>query len=151
LSKAQGKKDKSIPLISYLEVLESIFNVKFSYANEAIQSIRIISSTSENLEGILLDIKAQLNERYYIITSFNINIYETILDNFVIGANLGNKWNSDFATCVNMYYIMYNLDSKNNLAITFQELYQNNKVLETAIQLSSSYNLSKLSKSRPVL
>jgi hypothetical protein len=150
LSKAQGKKDKSIPLISYLEVLESIFNVKFYYANETIQSIRIISSTSENLEGILLDIKAQLNERYYIITSFNINIYETILDNFVIGANLGNKWNSDFATCVNMYYIMYNLDSKNNLAIRFQELYQNNKVLETAIQLSSSYNLSKLLKSRPV-
>jgi len=150
LSKAQGKKDKSIPLISYLEVLESIFNVKFYYANEAIQSIRIISSTSENLEGILLDIKLQLNEWYYIITSFNINIYETILDNFVIGANLGNKWNSDFSTCVNMYYIMYNLDSKNNLANTFQELYQNNKVLETAIQLSSSYNLSKLSKSRPV-
>lgn len=150
MSKAQGKKDKSIPLISYLEVLESIFNVKFYYANEAIQSIRIISSTSENLEGILLDIKLQLNEWYYIITSFNINIYETILDNFVIGANLGNKWNSDFSTCVNMYYIMYNLDSKNNLANTFQELYQNNKVLETAIQLSSSYNLSKLSKSRPV-
>jgi len=150
LSKAQGKKDKSIPLISYLEVLESIFNVKFYYANEAIQSIRIISSTSENLEGILLDIKPQLNERYYIITSFNINIYETILDNFVIGANLGNKWNSDFSTCVNMYYIIYNLDSKNNLANTFQELYKNNKVLETAIQLSSSYNLSKLSKSRPV-
>jgi len=150
LSKAQGKKDKSIPLISYLEVLESIFNVKFYYANEAIQSIRIISSTSENLEGILLDIKLQLNEWYYIITSFNINIYETILDNFVIGANLGNKWNSDFSTCVNMYYIMYNLDSKNNLANTFQELYQNNKVFETAIQLSSSYNLSKLSKSRPV-
>jgi hypothetical protein len=89
LCTAQEKQDKSIPLISYLEELETIFNVKFSYANEAIQSIRIISSTSENLEDILLEIKAQtqlkieqLNERYYTITSFNINICGTILDNF---------------------------------------------------------------------
>tara|TARA_R110002050_G_scaffold1281_6_gene9360 strand:+ start:981 stop:3536 length:2556 start_codon:yes stop_codon:yes gene_type:complete len=62
--------------------------------------------------------------------------------NFSIGGNLASSWNDNFSTQLNIYYTKYNLDSENILPNSNQQLYQNNKVLETAIQLSTSYNFS---------
>ncbi|SMC63450.1 TonB-dependent receptor [Cellulophaga tyrosinoxydans] len=64
--------------------------------------------------------------------------------NFSIGGNLNSFWNADFSTFLNVYYTSYNLDSQNIKLNPSQQLYQNNKVLETAIHLRSNYVFSNL-------
>ncbi len=64
--------------------------------------------------------------------------------NVSIGGHLESSWNQNFNTQFNVYYTKYNLDSENILQNSNQQLYQNNKVLETAIHLYSNYKLSDL-------
>tara|TARA_R110002051_G_scaffold72481_9_gene131022 strand:+ start:1868 stop:4414 length:2547 start_codon:yes stop_codon:yes gene_type:complete len=81
-------------------------------------------------------------------TETNLNSNETTKSrlaqtNFSIGAHLKSIWNSAFSTELNTYYTKYNLDSENLIESTNQQLYQNNQILETAIQLQSNYSFSE--------
>ena len=79
-----------IYLVTYLQELENIFNVKFSYADANIQSVEIVTPKFESLDEILNDLRGQtqieiqkLNERYYALSKDEaINICATVLDNF---------------------------------------------------------------------
>tara|TARA_R110000796_G_scaffold67449_3_gene154716 strand:- start:33811 stop:36366 length:2556 start_codon:yes stop_codon:yes gene_type:complete len=81
-------------------------------------------------------------------TETNLNSNETTKSrlaqtNFSIGGHLKSIWNSAFSTELNTYYTKYNLDSENLIESTNQQLYQNNQILETAIQLQSNYTFSE--------
>ncbi|WP_422081564.1 TonB-dependent receptor [Ulvibacterium sp.] len=91
---------KTAPLISYLQILESRFEVKFSYVDEDIENLHVLIPKNDELDEILSDIQAQtqlkiqqLNERYYTLTkSSTVDICATVLDNFkqntVMGATV---------------------------------------------------------------
>ncbi|PCJ94539.1 MAG: TonB-dependent receptor [Flavobacteriaceae bacterium] len=89
-SKAQETPEASITLISYLQQLEKEYDVKFSYADEHIQSFMITNPKSEGLEGILKNIQDQtqlkiqkINDRYYsLFKSSTVDICGHVLDNY---------------------------------------------------------------------
>jgi len=62
--------------------------------------------------------------------------------NLSVGGNLESKWTPKFSSFINTYATRYNLDSENVSASSNQALFQKNEVLETAIQLNTTYNLS---------
>lgn len=73
-------------LSTYLSQIESRFDIRFSYAPEAVNTISITPTNSENLTAVLEYIKArtslqikQINERYYSISSPN-SIQLLVLD-----------------------------------------------------------------------
>ncbi|MGI9550173.1 MAG: TonB-dependent receptor [Aurantibacter sp.] len=100
IAQAQEKSAPKIYLISYLQELEHLFNIKFSYADANIQSTEIVRPTGESLEGILNNLRNQtqieiqkLNERYYTLTKGDtVDICATVLDNYeqntVMGATV---------------------------------------------------------------
>ena len=77
-------------LISYIQELESKFDIKFSYVDDDIQDIQIIVPKSIVLEEVITDILNQtqikiqrLNERYYTVSkSTTVDICALVLDNF---------------------------------------------------------------------
>ncbi len=77
-------------LNAYLVEIESKFDVKFSFADEALRDIEISTSPSDSLSDILDAIRAQtqleieqLNDRYYTIAKgTSISICGYILDNY---------------------------------------------------------------------
>lgn len=89
---AQGQEvpASKIYLVSYLQELESRFDIKFSYADANIQSVEILKPVEESIEEILNSLRGQtqitiqkLNERYYtLIKGETVNICATVLDNF---------------------------------------------------------------------
>tara|TARA_R110002051_G_scaffold189613_2_gene258849 strand:+ start:33074 stop:35623 length:2550 start_codon:yes stop_codon:yes gene_type:complete len=106
---------------------------------------------------LLYDINEQQKLRFSFISINNVLDYQeenstasettkSTLEqtNLSIGANLESQWHPDFLTGVNIYYTRYNLDSDNKISNSVQELSQRNQVLETAVQLNSSYTFSNL-------
>jgi hypothetical protein len=87
---AQDGTGKMAPLISYLQVLERRFEVKFSYVDEDIRNLQILVPENGELDEILSHIQAQtqikiqqLNQRYYTLAkSSTVDICATVLDNF---------------------------------------------------------------------
>lgn len=77
-------------LITYLQLLEERYEIKFSFVDEDIDEINIIIPKNQNLQDILLNIQEQtqiqfqkLNNRYYTLTkSTTVDICATVLDNF---------------------------------------------------------------------
>lgn len=96
----QDRAGTAEPLISYLQILESRFEIKFSYVDDDIRNLQIIVPETNELQKILSEIQAQtqlkiqqLNERYYTLTqSSTVDICATVLDNFkqntVMGATV---------------------------------------------------------------
>ncbi|TLP82127.1 TonB-dependent receptor plug domain-containing protein [Maribacter sp. ACAM166] len=87
---AQQVTKKSIVLSNYLLELETEYEVKFSFADNDINDIKIIKSTSSTLESILDHIRSttdltitKLNNRYYTLTNTTtISVCGIVLDNF---------------------------------------------------------------------
>jgi hypothetical protein len=89
-SHAQKTNTGTSLLASYIQSLEERFQIKFSYADADISSIRIDIPKTKDLGSILDNITNQtrlkiqkLNDRYYTITDTQtISICGTVLDNF---------------------------------------------------------------------
>jgi len=87
---AQQAQDSTIPLIQYLQKLEREFDIKFSFVDEDLETIRIAIPFREDLPGILEELGAQtqltidkLSERYYaLVRSDEMSICALVLDNF---------------------------------------------------------------------
>ncbi len=87
---SQEDNENTSALIPYIQNLEEIFSIKFSYADAELQNVTIGIPQSKNLSEIIEALKAQtklqitkLNSRYYTISKLNtINICGTVLDNF---------------------------------------------------------------------
>ena len=113
-SQAQDTISQKIPLIDYLQKLENDFDIKFSYVDEALQTIQIKTPQQTILNAIIAEIESQtqleiskLSERYYsLIKSNTLNICGQVLDNFedntiigatveVIGSNIAMITDSD--------------------------------------------------------
>ncbi|MFK5974059.1 MAG: TonB-dependent receptor plug domain-containing protein [Flavobacteriaceae bacterium] len=103
-------------LISYIQELESTFNIKFSYVDDDIRHIQIIAPKGIVLEEVIADILNQtqikiqkLNERYYTVSkSTTVDICAIVLDNFknntlsgasieILGSSIGVITNKDGA------------------------------------------------------
>lgn len=90
MGNAQEQTANTIYLIPFIQQLEDKFDVKFSYADAAIDSVQIIVPESPLLANIISSIKAQtklkiqkLNARYYTFTKTDtFNICGIVLDNF---------------------------------------------------------------------
>lgn len=88
--KAQEAASATKYLITYLQELESQFEIKFSYVDDDIRTVEIIPAKTSDLKGILnyiegkTQIKIQkLNDRYYALTkSTTVDICGIVLDNF---------------------------------------------------------------------
>lgn len=97
---AQDVPTSRIRLIAYIQQLEKLYDIKFSYVDEDIRELEVTVPKKSPLEAILEDIRHQtqikiqkLNERYYTISSSTtVDICATVLDNFekntVTGASI---------------------------------------------------------------
>ncbi|MFS4417001.1 TonB-dependent receptor plug domain-containing protein [Maribacter sp. 2307ULW6-5] len=87
---AQGEARPKVAATTYLNLLEERFNVKFSYADEALGNIQVPQSEANVLEVILKEISASsilrfqpLNDRYYSVTTReSLSLCLRVLDNF---------------------------------------------------------------------
>ena len=98
--RAQENQASKVYFITYLQQLESKFDIKFSYADADIRSLEINIPSETSLEKILDNLKGQtqieiqkLNERYYTLKKgASIDICATVLDNYeqntVMGATI---------------------------------------------------------------
>ncbi|TMM58079.1 TonB-dependent receptor [Maribacter algarum] len=90
VTNAQEKTIEETSLITYIQQLEDKFEIKFSFADADIGSVKITIPESEVLAEILNHLRIQtklkiqkLNERYYTIVNTNtISICGVVLDNF---------------------------------------------------------------------
>ena len=99
-----------------------------------------------------------INENHNVRVSFininnNLDYIETNTDNsstsksqlsqknISFGGSLESNWTGNFSTSLNLYYTNYNLDAQNNFE-DVQQLFQNNRILETAVKLSTNYQFS---------
>ncbi|MCM4168547.1 hypothetical protein KCTC52924_02122 [Arenibacter antarcticus] len=90
LGRAQESTPTLAPLISYIEQLEREHNVKFSFIDADVRSIKITIPTTKTLEGILTDLEAQtglsitkLNDRYYtIVKNPLVDLCGFVVENF---------------------------------------------------------------------
>ncbi len=86
----QVPQDSTVALIAYLQQLESNFEVKFSYVDENLETLRVQIPDAKDLEGILASLATQtqlsisrLNERYYTLArTEKIDICAIVLDNY---------------------------------------------------------------------
>src|SRR5690606_27739238 len=62
-------------------------------------------------------------------------------DNLSLGGQLHSRWDSSFSSHLDVYYSRYNLDAHNRFGNGVQSLFQNNRVLENALKLSTEYRL----------
>lgn len=62
--------------------------------------------------------------------------------NISFGGSLQSSWTPDFSTFLNIYYTRYNLDALSISADAAQQLFQNNRVLETGAKLTTDYKLT---------
>ncbi|WP_281542484.1 TonB-dependent receptor [Maribacter aestuarii] len=87
---AQTAPNTKINIITLIQEVESIYNIKFSFIDEDLESIFINRPTDETLKGILETIREQtqlkiqkLSDRYYTISkSTTVDICARVLDNF---------------------------------------------------------------------
>ncbi len=103
-----------ISVTEYIGQLEEQFDIKFSYLDEDLRAMTILTPESSSLSDILDEVEAQtqliirkLNERYYTVTrSVTIDICASVLDNFqnkilggasveVLGGEIATVTNSD--------------------------------------------------------
>jgi outer membrane cobalamin receptor len=88
--KAQETPLQNKNLITYIQELEGLFNIKFSYVDEDIRPLQIRVPNSKLLSDILAEIHDQtqlkiqkLSERYYTLAkSTTVDICALVLDNF---------------------------------------------------------------------
>ena len=88
--KAQQAQDSTLAIIPYLQQLEEEYNIKFSYVDEDLHSVRLRPPVSTNLDEILNELATQtglsiekLSERYYALTRPDyIALCALVLDNF---------------------------------------------------------------------
>jgi len=88
--KAQETTETTSYLITYLQELETRFDIKFSYVDDDVRTVEITTPNISNLQDILdyigrkTQIKIQkLNDRYYALTkSTTVDICGIVLDNF---------------------------------------------------------------------
>ncbi len=92
--------NQKVPIISYIQDLETRFNVKFSYVDTDLEPVKISIPPGTDLTGILNAIQNEtqllikkLSERYYTISrSTTVDICGFVLDNFgknnVMGASV---------------------------------------------------------------
>ncbi|WP_411031175.1 TonB-dependent receptor plug domain-containing protein [Spongiimicrobium sp. 3-5] len=66
--------------------------------------------------------------------------------NISFGGSLESNWTDDFSTFLNIYYTRYNLDALSISPDAVQQLFQNNRVLETAVKLKTDYTLTNTIK-----
>ncbi|WP_373518593.1 carboxypeptidase-like regulatory domain-containing protein [Pricia sp.] len=62
--------------------------------------------------------------------------------NLSFGGSLKSSWNKKFSTFLNAYHTGYNLDARNTSSNAKQTLFQNNQVQETALKLTTEYQLN---------
>ena len=82
--------ERPVNIISYITQLEQQYDVKFSYLDEDLESVDVITPESSDLEVILHEIEDQtqliikkLNDRYYTLSkSVTVDICGTVFDNF---------------------------------------------------------------------
>ncbi len=104
---------------------------------------------------LLYDVNDRQKVRFsFININNNLDFEETTLNsnrttkstldqtNLSFGGNLESDWSEDFSSVLNIYYTRYNLDAQNILANANQQLFQNNRVLETAVKLNTNYRFS---------
>lgn len=87
---AQEASGELVPLITYIQELESRFEVKFSFVDEDLRPIQINRPKAEDLSSILQELRRQtqliikqLNDRYFtLFKSSTVDICGIVLDNF---------------------------------------------------------------------
>lgn len=87
---SQDTSNNTIPLPDFLAELETVYNVKFSFADSAISQITVERPSLKTLENILDYLRSKtdlviskLNDRYYTVTyTSNITICGYVFDNF---------------------------------------------------------------------
>ncbi|MBT8206410.1 MAG: carboxypeptidase-like regulatory domain-containing protein, partial [Eudoraea sp.] len=87
---AQNTSGETVSLIPYIQELENRYEVKFSYVDEDLQTLKIVRPSLNDLDGILEEIHRQtqltvkkLNDRYYtLFKSSTVDICGRVLDNF---------------------------------------------------------------------
>ncbi|SDE08821.1 Outer membrane receptor proteins, mostly Fe transport [Pricia antarctica] len=62
--------------------------------------------------------------------------------NLSFGGSLRSTWNKKFSTFLNVYNTDYNLDARNTSSNAKQTLFQNNQVEETALKLTTKYQMN---------
>ncbi|MDC6352591.1 carboxypeptidase-like regulatory domain-containing protein [Zeaxanthinibacter sp. PT1] len=62
--------------------------------------------------------------------------------NLSFGAVLHSDWTDNFHSRINTYYTRYNLDARTSTNDEEQQLFQNNRVLESSIKVNTWYDLS---------
>jgi hypothetical protein len=86
-----GQEDNAaeIPLTSYLTMLEDTFSVKFSFADDRVNSTSISPREFKKIEAAIAYIEAKtalgfkkIDNRYYAISTNTLNICAQVLDNF---------------------------------------------------------------------
>ncbi|MDX1327384.1 MAG: TonB-dependent receptor [Arenibacter sp.] len=90
MGSTQEKSPQILPLTSYVEQLEKEHNVKFSFIDDDIRSIRVTLPASQLLDKILKELEVQtglriskLNNRYYtIVKDPLVDICGLVVDNF---------------------------------------------------------------------
>ncbi len=127
---SQETTTSQIDLIPYLQQLEKQFNIKFSYVDEDLNTLKVILSKHTNLNAILEDIKDQtllkiekLNERYYTLTKTStVDICAKVLDNFanntIAGATIEVMGSSiAITTDIDGHFYLENIPRKANIRI----------------------------------
>ncbi|TDQ29034.1 TonB-dependent receptor [Zeaxanthinibacter enoshimensis] len=61
--------------------------------------------------------------------------------NLSFGAVLHSDWSDDFHSTINTYYTRYNLDARTSTNDEEQQLFQNNRVLESSLKLNTRYKV----------
>ena len=88
--RAQQVQDSTLAIIPYIRQLERDYNIKFSYVDEDLRSVRLKRPESTELAAIILELSGQtglriekLNERYYTLTRPDYtDLCALVLDNY---------------------------------------------------------------------
>lgn len=124
--------NQKVPIISYIQDLETRFNVKFSYVDTDLEPVKISIPPVNDLQGILDAIQNEtqllvkkLSDRYYTISrSTTVDICGFVLDNFgknnVMGASVEVLGSSiAMVTNTNGKFILKNIPRKANIRIRY--------------------------------
>src|SRR5690606_32983537 len=90
----------------------------------------------------LMNIKNNLKYVEHNVTDNERTVSLLKQDNLSIGGQFQSQWTDRFSSHLNIYYSRYNLDAQNLFANQVQLLFQNNKVIENALKLSTDYGTS---------
>ncbi|RUA17687.1 MAG: TonB-dependent receptor [Flavobacteriia bacterium] len=91
----------------------------------------------------LINIKNNLKYVEHNVTDNERTVSLLKQDNLSIGGQFQSQWSARFSSHLNIYYSRYNLDAQNLFGNQVQLLFQNNKVIENALKLSTDYGISE--------